>query len=45
MLNFQRRQPNKTAMARTLNLALLLGHPLCISFHICTVDWHVLAAL
>ena len=26
MLNFQCRQPNRTTMARTLNLALLLGH-------------------
>jgi hypothetical protein len=30
MLNFQCRQPNRTTMACTLNLALLLGHPLCI---------------
>jgi len=27
-LNFQCRQPNRTTMARTLNLALLLGHPI-----------------
>ena len=26
MLKFQCRQPNRTTMARTLNLALLLGH-------------------
>jgi len=28
MLNFQCRQPNRTTMARTLNLALLFGHPI-----------------
>jgi hypothetical protein len=28
MLNFQCRQPNRTIAARTLNLALLLGHPI-----------------
>jgi len=28
LLNFQYRQPNRTTMARTLNVALLLGHPL-----------------
>jgi len=31
MLNFQCRQPNGTTMARTLNLALLLGYPICSS--------------
>ena len=29
MLNFQCRQPNRTTMARTLNLAFLLRQPLC----------------
>jgi len=28
MLNFQCHQPNGTTMERTLNLALLLGHPI-----------------
>ena len=28
MLKFQCRKPNRTTMARTLNLALLLGHPI-----------------
>jgi len=28
MLKFQCRQPNRTTMARTLNLELLLGHPI-----------------
>ena len=32
MLNFQCRQPNRTTMARTLKLALLLGHPLLEEF-------------
>jgi len=32
MLNFQCRQTNRTTMARTLYLALLLGHPiLCVT--------------
>jgi len=30
MLNFQYRQLNRTTMAHTLNLALLLGHPIFI---------------
>ena len=28
MLKFQCRQPNRTTVARTLNLALFLGHPI-----------------
>jgi len=28
MLHFQCRQPNRMTMARALNLALLLGHPI-----------------
>jgi len=28
MLNFQCRQPNGATMARTLNLVLMLGHPI-----------------
>jgi len=32
MINFQCRQPNRTTMARTLNPAVLLGHPvLCVT--------------
>jgi len=30
MLNLQCREPNRTTMARTLNLALLFGHPILI---------------
>jgi len=28
VLNFQCHQPNRTTIARTLNLGLLLGHPI-----------------
>jgi len=31
MLNFQCRQPNRATMARTLNLALLLGHSIPVA--------------
>jgi len=35
MLNIQCRQPNRTTMVRTLNLALFLGHPIFIRLFIC----------
>jgi hypothetical protein len=46
MLKFQCRQPNRTKMARTSNLALLLGHPIFLPSTSCcsssaSIDaWH-----
>ena len=51
MLNFQCRQPNRTTMARTLNLALFLVHPILslvfqvFSFHHVSQPKHFVCAL